>query len=148
MFQNNKVLATFVRVSHQKRTPTECPTHIHDPHVHCPGPYWYCGLITITEPSRMLEFVFKFYASMGHAHNLINLLMHFAPVAEHQSSASLAFVRGIHRWPVNSPHKGPVTRKMFPFDDVIMVIYVRKLNFKSITLYTWVKYFSLMGNSI
>ena len=27
---------------------------------------------------------------------------------------------GIHRWPVNSPHKGPVTRKMFPFDDVIM----------------------------
>ena len=27
---------------------------------------------------------------------------------------------GIHRWPVNSPHKGPVTRKLFPFDDVIM----------------------------
>ena len=39
---------------------------------------------------------------------------------EHQSSASLAFVRGIHRWPVNSPHKWPVTRKMFPFNDVIM----------------------------
>ena len=39
---------------------------------------------------------------------------------KHQSSASLAFVRGIHRWPVNSPHKWPVTRKMFPFDDVIM----------------------------
>ena len=39
---------------------------------------------------------------------------------KHQSSASLAFVRGIHRWPVNSPYKGPVTRKMFPFDDVIM----------------------------
>ena len=38
----------------------------------------------------------------------------------YQSSASLTFVRGIHRWPVNSPHKGPVTRKMFPFDDVIM----------------------------
>ena len=30
-----------------------------------------------------------------------------------QSSASLAFVRGIHRWPVNSPHKVPVTRKCF-----------------------------------
>ena len=27
---------------------------------------------------------------------------------------------GIHRSPVNSPHKGPVTRKMFQFDDVIM----------------------------
>ena len=39
---------------------------------------------------------------------------------KHQTSALLAFVRGIHRWPVNSSHKGPVTRKMFPFDDVIM----------------------------
>ena len=36
-----------------------------------------------------------------------------------QSSAPLAFVRGIHRWQVKSPHKGPVTRKMLPFDDVI-----------------------------
>ena len=33
---------------------------------------------------------------------------------------SLAFVRGIHRWPVNSPDKGPVTWKIFPFDGVIM----------------------------
>ena len=41
---------------------------------------------------------------------------------KHQSSASVAFVRWIHRWPVHSPHKGPVTRKMFPFDDVIMII--------------------------
>ena len=39
---------------------------------------------------------------------------------KHQSSASLVFVWGIHRRPVNSPHKGPLTRKMFPFDDVIM----------------------------
>ena len=39
---------------------------------------------------------------------------------KHQRSASLAFVRGIYRWPVNSPLKGPVTRKIFPFDDVIM----------------------------
>ena len=39
---------------------------------------------------------------------------------KHQISASLAFVRGIHLWPVNYPHKGPVTGKMFPFDDVIM----------------------------
>ena len=40
---------------------------------------------------------------------------------KHQSSASLAFVREIHWGPVNFPHKWPVTRKMFPFDDVIMV---------------------------
>ena len=39
---------------------------------------------------------------------------------KHQSSASLAFLRGIHRWPVNSSHKRSVTRKIFPFDDVIM----------------------------
>ena len=41
------------------------------------------------------------------------------------SSASLAIVRGIHRWPVNFPLKWPVTWKMFPFDDVIMMyIYI------------------------
>ena len=40
---------------------------------------------------------------------------------KYQSSASLAFVWGIHRVPVNSPHKWPVTRKMFPFDDVIIL---------------------------
>ena len=39
---------------------------------------------------------------------------------KHQSSSSLAFVRRIHRGPVNSAHKWPVTRKIFPFDDVIM----------------------------
>ena len=38
----------------------------------------------------------------------------------HLSSASLTFVMGIYRGPVDSPHKGPVTRKLFPFDDVIM----------------------------
>ena len=38
---------------------------------------------------------------------------------KHQSYASLAFERGIHRWPVISPHKLPVTRKMFPFDDIV-----------------------------
>ena len=37
-------------------------------------------------------------------------------------------VQGIHRWPVNSPHKRPVTRKMFLFDDVI-TIYVFIMGF-------------------
>ena len=40
---------------------------------------------------------------------------------KNQSSVSLAFVRGIHRWPVDSPHERPVTRKLFPFHDVIML---------------------------
>ena len=43
-----------------------------------------------------------------------------------QSSALLAFLRGIHRWPVNSSYKWPVTRKMFLSDDLIMLaIYCR-----------------------
>ena len=43
---------------------------------------------------------------------------------KHQSSASLAFVRGIHWGAVNSLHKWPVTRKVFPFDDVIMIFHI------------------------
>ena len=43
---------------------------------------------------------------------------------KHQSSRLLAFVQGIHRWPVISPPKGPVMPKMFPFDYVIMIIYI------------------------
>ena len=39
---------------------------------------------------------------------------------KYQSSASLASVSGIHRSPVDSLPKGPVTRKIFPIDDVIM----------------------------
>ena len=42
---------------------------------------------------------------------------------KHQSSASLAFVRGIYPWPVNSLHKGSVRRKIIPFDDVVMQTY-------------------------
>ena len=37
-------------------------------------------------------------------------------------SASLAIVLEIHLCPVNSPHKDPVARQMFPFDDVIMIL--------------------------
>ena len=44
-----------------------------------------------------------------------------ADYRKHQSSASLAFVRGMNRLPVNLPHKWPVTQKMFPFDEAIMI---------------------------
>ena len=37
-----------------------------------------------------------------------------------QSSALLSLCAGYHRRLVESPHKGIVTRKMLPFDDVIM----------------------------
>ena len=53
---------------------------------------------------------------------------------KHRISASLAFVWGIHRWPVNSPHKWPVTRKMFPFDDVIMVEYANLMRRRSVMI--------------
>ena len=46
---------------------------------------------------------------------------------KHQSSLSLAFVRGIHQWQVDSPHKGPVTWKMFLFHDFSMGITFGKI---------------------
>ena len=61
------------------------------------------------------------------ASQITSLTIVYSPVysdadqSKHQSSASLAFVWGIHRGPMNSPHKGPVTRKMLLFDDVIML---------------------------
>ena len=42
---------------------------------------------------------------------------------ERRNSSTLAMELHDDRWPVNSPHKGPVTRKMFPFDDVIMSLW-------------------------
>ena len=70
--------------------------------------------------------------------------------SKYQSSAPLAFARGIHGWPVNSPHKGPVTRKMFPFGDVIMnsgiyffisllFIYTMKSPKLTILVYFWLE---------
>ena len=53
---------------------------------------------------------------------------------KHQSPASLAFVPGIHRRPVNSPHKGPVTQRMVPFDDVIMIITLPIASFNQYTI--------------
>ena len=62
-------------------------------------------------------------ASQITSHTIVYWIIYSdADQRKHQSSASLAFVRGIHREPVNSPHKWPVTRKMFLFDDVIMDI--------------------------
>ena len=59
-----------------------------------------------------------------------------ADQSKHQSSASLAFAWGIHRGPVNSPHKWPVTRKMFPFDDVIM--YAQRVSIGIILMFYYI----------
>ena len=63
----------------------------------------------------------RFYGTVQY-HPIQQRVVHCsgADQRKHQSPALLAFVGGINRWPVDSPHKGPVIRKMFQFDDVIM----------------------------
>ena len=68
-----------------------------------------------------IDVVMKAIASLITSLTVVYLTVYSgADQRKHQSSASLAFVRGIHRWPVNSPRKWPVTRNMFLFDDVRM----------------------------
>ena len=54
-----------------------------------------------------------------HLNCLLNRLFRRRTKKNNQSSASLAFVRGIHRWPGNSSYKA---QKMFPFDEIIMCV--------------------------
>ena len=64
---------------------------------------------------------------------------------KHQSSTSLAFVWGIHRSPVNSPHKWPVTWKMFSFDDVIMSdLKMQYLHHMALILLLWIAHCCLV----
>ena len=91
----------------------------------------------------------------GMASQIIGVLIVYSTVSsgadkwKHQNSAPL--VRGIHRWPVNSPHKGPATRKMYLFGDVIMQLHYLyslgpwlcteqvKVNIIIINNFTWTK---------
>ena len=58
------------------------------------NPYHYSDVIMSTMASQITGFsIFCSTVGSGEAQR------------KHQSSASLAFVRGIHRWSVNSPHK-------------------------------------------
>ena len=68
---------------------------------------WWCYMSAMASQITSLTIVYSIVYSS-------------ADERKHQRSVSLAFVWGIHRWPVNSPHKRPVIRKMSPFDDVIM----------------------------
>ena len=95
-----------------------------------------CGKRRTVTPNKWIRFLYNLYAlflmSLQWRHNecdgfsnhrrlecLLNRLSG-GDQGKHGSSASLAFVRGSHRGLVKSPQKGPVTRKMFPFDDVII----------------------------
>ena len=77
--------------------------------------------ITASEPQSLHynDIIMGAMASQINSLTIVYLTLH-SDQRKHQSSTSLAFVRGIHRSPVNSPHKESVTRKMFPFDDLIM----------------------------
>ena len=48
---------------------------------------------------------------------------------KHQSSVSLAFAKGTHRWSVNFTPKGPVMQKMLPFDNIFMWPLIFKVKF-------------------
>ena len=89
----------------------------------CHREFWYASSSKIQSVTRNLRFNTQSWTIIT---QITSLTIVYSAVysgtdqRKHQSSASLAFVCGIHRGPVNSPHKWPVTRKMFPFDDVIM----------------------------
>ena len=99
------------------------------------GPWWLLpGLISVYPimlSSHWKSFEDRHYGdvTMGMIGSQItsltivySIVYSHADQRKHQSSASLVFVRGIHRGAVNYPHKWAVTRKMLPFDDVIMGI--------------------------
>ena len=83
-------------------------------------------LLTKTDQDRDMEIHHDDVIMSAIASQVASLTIVYSTVypgadqCKHQSSASLAFVWGIHRGPMNSPHKWPVTLKMFRFDDVIM----------------------------
>ena len=95
---------------------------------------WRTGLLWLTSwPARNAQQFLWHHQSLQWYHNerdcvsnhqprdrLLNRLFRHRSTKTSMLPVSLAFVWGIHRWPANSPHKGPVTRKMFPFDDVII----------------------------
>ena len=83
--------------------------------------YYFCHASERTEGKHYCDVITSTMASQITSGTIVYLTVYSgADQRKYQSSVSLAFVRGIHRWPVNSPHKGPVTRKIFLFDDVIM----------------------------
>ena len=74
--------------------------------------YWRIQLITMTSEE-----------AWGRLKTLSSLLF-TQPIVQAQIKESIKAPRHrpLWRYPVNSLHKGPVTRKMFAFDDVIMPV--------------------------
>ena len=103
---------------------------------------------TLVVPCHYSDVIMSTMASQITSHTIVYSTVYSGiDQRKHQSSTSLAFVRGIHRWPVNSPHKGPVTRKMFPFDDVIIwFIYPHSSYFTGTWANQWLPYCQCHNN--
>ena len=82
---------------------------------------WMCAVLGCFYPTHYGDVIMDAIASqITSLTSVYSTVYSEADQRKHQSSASLASVRGIRRGPVISPHKWPVTRKMLTFDDVIM----------------------------
>ena len=105
-------------------------TYTHTPHSRPPTPTPIA--VTSHEPcglSIRLEISFIHYniiimSAMASQITRLTIIYSAFYSGEDQRKKSKLCVTGLRAenspWPVNSPHKGPVTREMFPFDDVIM----------------------------
>ena len=91
-------------------------------------PHFFERLVEMSNISHETKFAFHYNDVIMNAmaSQITSLKIAYSTVyagadqRKQQSSASMAFVRGIHRWPVNYPYKGSVTRNRFPFHDVII----------------------------
>ena len=112
-----------------------------------------CLYINLTLSSSLVEWHYIMSAMASQITGVSIVCSTFTSGADqrkHQSSASQAFVRAIHRWPMDSPHKGPVTRKMFPFDDVIKMCLIFRCFTKwceHYSIYTYWSYYALCSIS-
>ena len=78
-------------------------------------PIWFnfINAINFADHAEIHAMPIRVYHNFHIHHNgkkITSLTIIYSTVADqgkHQSSTSLVFVRGIHRWPANSPHKWP-----------------------------------------
>ena len=89
---------------------------------HAENILWPCIYVNATKSTHDNVVIMSVMASQLTSLTIVYSTVYSgADTRKHQSSPSLTFLNVIHWWPVNSPHKEPVTRKMFPFYDVIML---------------------------
>ena len=90
------------------------------------GHFWDCWPIIQSSHCIIVTSQWVRWRLKSPAQRLFTQLFILAQIKENiKAPRHWAFVRGVHRWPVNSPPQWPVTRKMFPFDDVIMVTHFK-----------------------